>query len=96
LGNIKKDPRRIDFQPFPQYSAAVWLMTQLRRWNMLKEDVDYKALAEKVMLATDAARIMREQGASVPAVEFGSEKILGKDFDSSKPQEYLASVKKSG
>ena len=96
LGNIKKDPRRIDFQPFPQYSAAVWLMTQLRRWNMLKEDVDYKALAEKVMLATDAARIMREQGASAPAVEFGSEKILEKDFDSSKPQEYLASVKKSG
>ena len=29
LGNIKKDPRRIDFQPFPQYSAAVWLMAQL-------------------------------------------------------------------
>ena len=47
---------------------------------MLKEDVDYKALAEKVMLATDAARIMREQGASVPAVGFGSEKILGKDL----------------
>lgn len=96
LGSIKKDARRVDYQPFPQYSAAVWLMTQLRRWNMLKEDVDYKALAEKVMLATDAARIMREQGSSPPVVAFGSEKILGKDFDSSKPQEYLASVKKPG
>jgi nitrate/nitrite transport system substrate-binding protein len=96
LGSIKKDARRVDYQPFPQYSAAVWLMTQLRRWNMLKEDVDYKMLAEKVMLATDAARIMREQGASPPVVGFGSEKILGKDFDSSKPQEYLASVRKPG
>ncbi|WP_092262124.1 CmpA/NrtA family ABC transporter substrate-binding protein [Bradyrhizobium sp. Rc3b] len=96
LGSIKKDARRVDYQPFPQYSAAVWLMTQLRRWNMLKEDVDYKVLAEKVMLATDAARIMREQGAPAPVVGFGSEKILGKDFDSNKPQEYLASVKKSG
>ncbi|RXH35269.1 nitrate ABC transporter substrate-binding protein [Bradyrhizobium nanningense] len=96
LGAIKKDARRVDYQPFPQYSAAVWLMTQLRRWNMLKEDVDYKTLAERVMLATDAARIMREQGASPPVVGFGSEKILGKDFDSGRPLEYLASVKKSG
>ncbi|WP_234685057.1 CmpA/NrtA family ABC transporter substrate-binding protein [Bradyrhizobium monzae] len=96
LGSIRKDARRVDYQPFPQYSAAVWLMTQLRRWNMLKEDVDYKALAEKVMLATDAARIMREEGASPSGVGFGSEKILGKDFDSSKPEQYLASVKKPG
>ncbi len=96
LGAIKKDPRRVDYQPFPHYAAAVWLMTQLRRWNMLKEDVDYKALAEKVMLATDASRIMREQGAAAPAVAFGTEKILGKDFDSSKPQDYLSSVKRSG
>ena len=69
-------------------------MTQLRRWNMLKEDVDYKVLAKKVMLATDAGRIMREQGAAPPTVEFGTETILGKDFDSSKPDEYLKSVRK--
>ena len=72
LGNIKNEPRRVDYQPFPHYSAAVWLMTQLRRWNMLKEDVDYKKLAEQVMLATDAAKIMREQGATPPAGEFGN------------------------
>ena len=52
----------MDYQPFPHYSAAVWLMTQLRRWNMLKEDVDYKKLAQQVMLATDAAKIMRDLG----------------------------------
>lgn len=96
LGTIRKDPRRVDYQPFPQYSAAVWLMTQLRRWNMLKEDVDYKVLAEKVMLATDAARIMREQGVTPPAVGFGTERILGNEFDSNKPQDYLASVRKGG
>lgn len=96
LGAVKKEPGRVDYQPFPHYAAAVWLMTQLRRWNMLKEDVDYKALAQKVMLATDAARIMREQGATPPAVEFGTEKILGKEFDSSKPEQYLTSIKRSG
>ena len=92
--NHQDDDDRVDFQPFPHYSAAVWLMTQLRRWNMLKEDVDYKKLAQQVMLATDAARIMREMGATPPAADFGKEIILGKEFDSSKPEEYLRSVRK--
>jgi nitrate/nitrite transport system substrate-binding protein len=94
LGNIKEDPERVDYQPFPHYAAAVWLMTQLRRWNMLKEDVDYKKLAEQVMMATDASRIMREMGASPPNVGFGKEVILGSEFDSSKPDEYLKSIGK--
>ncbi len=86
LGNIKSDERRVDYQPFPHYAAAVWLMMQLRRWNMLKEDVDYKKLAEQVMLATDAAKIMRDLGATPPAVGFGKEIILGQEFDSSRPR----------
>lgn len=94
LGNIKDDPRRVDYQPFPHYAAAVWLMTQLRRWNMLKDDIDYKKLAEQVMLATDASRIMRENGVSPPVGGFGKEIILGSEFDSSRPDEYLKSVRK--
>lgn len=96
LGQIKTDARRIDYQPFPKYSAAVWLMVQLRRWNILKEDVDYKALAQKVMLATDAGKLMREQGATAPDAGFGKEIILGQTFDSSKPESYLKSVQKAG
>jgi nitrate/nitrite transport system substrate-binding protein len=61
---------------------------------MLKEDVDYKKLAEQVMLATDAAKIMKDQGVTPPAVEFRKETILGQVFDSSKPEEYLKSVRK--
>jgi nitrate/nitrite transport system substrate-binding protein len=94
LGAIKEDPRRVDYQPFPHYSAAVWLMTQLRRWNMLKEDIDYKKLAQQVMLTSDASRIMRESGVSPPAEGFGKEIILGSEFDSSKPDEYLKSLRK--
>jgi nitrate/nitrite transport system substrate-binding protein len=96
LGAIKTDSRRVDYQPFPHYAAAVWLMVQLRRWNMLKVDIDYKQLAEKVMLATDAFKIMQDQGATPPSIGFGVERILGRDFDSSKPEQYLASVKKPG
>lgn len=94
LGAIKNDPARVDYQPFPQYSAAVWLMVQLRRWNMLKEDLDYKSLAQQVMLATDAAKIMQGQGVAPPPIEFGKEIILGQTFDSSKPEEYLKAVRK--
>jgi nitrate/nitrite transport system substrate-binding protein len=94
LGNIKTADDRVDYQPFPHYSAAVWLMTQLRRWNILKDDIDYKKLAQNVMLATDAAKIMRDMGANPPAPEFGKEIILGQEFDSNRPDEYLRSVRK--
>jgi nitrate/nitrite transport system substrate-binding protein len=94
LGSIKTADDRVDYQPFPHYSAAVWLMVQLRRWNMLKEDIDYKKLAQQVMLATDAGKIMRDLGANPPAAEFRKEVILGQEFDSSKPDEYLKSVRK--
>jgi nitrate/nitrite transport system substrate-binding protein len=94
LGAIKTVENRVDYQPFPHYSAAVWLMVQLRRWNILKEDIDYKKLAEQVMLATDAARIMSELGAQPPKAEFGKETIVGKEFDSSRPEEYLKAVRR--
>ena len=95
LGSIKSDEGRVDYQPFPHYSAAVWLMTQLRRWNMLKEDIDYRKLAQQVMLASDAERIMREMGGSPPAAVFRKEVILGREFDSDRPEEYLRSLRKS-
>jgi nitrate/nitrite transport system substrate-binding protein len=94
LGNIKTAADRVDYQPFPQYSAAVWLMVQLRRWNMLKEDLDYKKLAQEVMLATEAEKIMRDMGVDPPPAVFRKEVILGQEFDSGKPEEYLKSVRK--
>jgi nitrate/nitrite transport system substrate-binding protein len=95
LGEVKEDPRRIDYQPFPHYAAAVWLMTQLRRWNILKEDIDYKKLAEQVMLASDAATILRESGATPPPLGFGKEIILGTEFDSDRPEAYLKSLRRT-
>jgi nitrate/nitrite transport system substrate-binding protein len=46
------------------------------------------------MLATDAAKIMQEQGVTPPQVSFRKETILGATFDSSEPEEYLKSVRK--
>src|SRR3984893_11895753 len=33
LGNVKRDPDRIDFDPFPWQSFAIWIMTQMKRWG---------------------------------------------------------------
>src|SRR4029079_4164606 len=32
LGGIQKVPNRVDFDPFPWESFAIWIMTQMKRW----------------------------------------------------------------
>ena len=46
LGNVKTVPDRIDFDPFPWQSFAVWIMTQMKRWGQIKGDVDYAGVAQ--------------------------------------------------
>src|SRR5690242_4256349 len=53
LGTVKRDPNRIDFDPFPWESFAVWILTQMKRWGQLKGEVDYRTVAQQVFLATD-------------------------------------------
>jgi nitrate/nitrite transport system substrate-binding protein len=53
LGNIKKEPNRIDFDPYPWHSMAIWILTQMKRWGHLKGDVNYKSVAEQVYRAAD-------------------------------------------
>ena len=93
LGGIKSDPKRVDFDPFPWQSFAVWMMTQMQRWGQIKGDVDYKAVAEQVYLATDTAKVMKEMGQTPPASAYKSFQVMGKTFDPEKPKEYLASFK---
>jgi nitrate/nitrite transport system substrate-binding protein len=91
LGNVKKVPNRIDFDPFPWHSFAVWILTQMKRWGQLKGDVDYASVAREVFLATDAARLMREVGMTPPAATSKKFTVMGKEFDPAKPDAYLAS-----
>ena len=59
LGNVKNVPDRADFDPIPWQSMAVWMLTQMKRWGYLKGDVNYKQIAEKVFLLTDAKKQMK-------------------------------------
>ncbi len=91
LGAVKEAPDRIDFQPFPWQSMAVWMLTQMRRWGYLKEDVDYQKVAEEVFLAADCGKIMRELGYDAPSSPHRSHVILGKTFDPTQPRAYIES-----
>lgn len=90
LGGVKKDPDRVTFDPFPWDSFAVWMLTQMKRWGQIKGDVDYAKIAKDVFLTSDAAKAMKDAGLTPPT---GANKItvMGKAFDPSKPDAYVAS-----
>lgn len=91
LGNVMDVPDRIDFDPFPWHSMAVWILTQMKRWGYVEGDIDYKAIAEQVYLASDAAATMKELGYEPPSETYKSYSIMGKTFDPAKPEEYAKS-----
>jgi len=91
LGTVKRDANRVDFDPFPYESFAVWILTQMKRWGQIKGDVDYAAVAKQVFLATDTTRLMKEVGLTPPAATTKSFSVMGKAFDPSKPVEYVNS-----
>lgn len=95
---IQNVPDRIDFDPFPWQSMAVWILTQMKRWGYISGDVDYQRIAEQVYVAADTAKIMRELGYEPPTSNGKQHIIMGKPFDYREPEAYLNSfaIKRSG
>jgi len=91
LGGVRKVPERIDFDPFPWHSFAIWILTQMKRWGQLKGDVDYAKVAREVFLATDATRLMKEVGLTPPVQTMKKFSVMKKEFDPEKPDAYIAS-----
>src|SRR3982075_777610 len=91
LGAVKKDPNRVDFDPFPYESFAVWLLAQMKRWGQIKGGGDYAKVASEVFLATDTAAMMKEMGLTPPDPTKKTIVGMGKPFDPAKPDEYVNS-----
>jgi nitrate/nitrite transport system substrate-binding protein len=91
LGGIKNVPDRANFDPVPWQSMAVWMLTQMKRWGYIKGDVNYKQIAEKVFLLTDAKKYMAEAGFKPPEGAYKKFKVMGKEFDPAKPDDYIKS-----
>jgi nitrate/nitrite transport system substrate-binding protein len=92
LGNHKFVPRRVTFEAFPWQSMAVWLMHELKRWDYLKKDVDYKQIAEAVFLATDARKQMSELGVKAPGTNIRKHVILGREFNPDNADAYFKAL----
>ncbi len=91
LGGIKNVPDRTDFDPVPWQSMAVWMLTQMKRWGYIKGDVNYKQIAEQVFLLTDAKKQMKLLDQKVPDGAYKKYKVMGKEFDPAKADEYAKS-----
>ena len=91
LGEVKQVPDRIDFDPFPWHSMGVWILTQMKRWGYIENDIDYKAVAEQVYLAADCKKVMNDLGYDAPDITYKSHMIMGKSFDPETPEAYVDS-----
>ncbi len=91
LGGIQNVPARTDFDPVPWQSMAVWMLTQMKRWGYVKGDVNYKQIAEKVFLLTEAKKQMKALGQAVPEGAYKKFKVMGREFDPAQPEQYARS-----
>ena len=91
LGKEHSVPDRIDFDPFPWRSFAVWILTQMKRWGQIKEDLNYIQVAEQVYRSGDIEHLMRQFKLATPPTAYKKFAVMGKEFDPEKPDEYVAS-----
>lgn len=94
LGKVQNVPDRADFDPIPWQSMAVWILTQMKRWGYLKGEVNYKQIAEKVFLLTDARKHMKALDMKVAESKDGGYpkfSVMGKPFDPDKAAAYADS-----
>ncbi len=91
LGNIKNVPDRIDFDPYPWHSMAIWILTQMKRWKHVDSDFDYAQVARDVYMASECAQVSRELGYKTYDKTVSTHELMGGTFDPSKPEEYVKS-----
>jgi nitrate/nitrite transport system substrate-binding protein len=91
LGQVRTVPDRADFDPIPWQSMAVWMLTQMQRWGYIKGDVNYKQIAEKVFLLTDAKKHMKALDMATPAGAYPKFTVMGRVFDPEKAAAYANS-----
>ena len=91
-GNTRTVPDRIDFDPYPWHSMAIWILTQMKRWGYVKGDVNYKKIAEEVYLTSSCREVMQAIGHKAPQETMKKHRFAdGKIFDPERPEEYIQS-----
>jgi len=91
LGGIQNVPDRIDFDPFPWHSMAMWILSQMKRWKHVETEFDYKQIAEQVYLAAECDKQIAELGYTPRKKTYKKHIIMGREFDPEKVAEYATS-----
>ncbi|ELS4492831.1 TPA: ABC transporter substrate-binding protein [Klebsiella michiganensis] len=95
LGHVQDVPDRAGFDPMPWYSMATWMLSQMKRWGYIRDEIDFGSLAEQVFLMTDARKHMAElnmaEASASPETGYRSFEIMGKKYDPSQNQSYIDS-----
>ena len=92
LGNDRVDHDRIDFVPHPWPDYATWMLTQMQRWNQLRRQVDYREIAEGVLVGetrelAEALGFERQHG---PRLRKGSPRQADDPFEAMRAQPFSA------
>ena len=79
---------------FPYLSHGAWFLTQFKRWGLMKEDVDYLAIAKQVNQTALYSEVASALKLPVPASPLKIETLFdGTTFDATKAAEYAAGFK---
>jgi nitrate/nitrite transport system substrate-binding protein len=93
LGGIQNVPDRINFDPFPWHSMAMWILSQMKRWKHVETDFDYQKVAEQVYLAAECDKTMADLGYKTRGATRKKHVIMGQEFDPEKVGEYATGFK---
>lgn len=99
LGNVRRVPDRISFMPFPSQSMSIWVLSQMKRWGYIKEDINYADISRQITLSSETEKMMRDlqktkseiTWADLPTEEYPALDIHGKRFDPTNVGGYLDS-----
>jgi nitrate/nitrite transport system substrate-binding protein len=99
LGKTWDDPNHMKFFAdgavnFPYLSDGMWFLTQHRRWGLLKQEVDYAAVARQINRIDVYRQAAADAKVSVPKAELRSSKLIdGVVWDGRNPTQYASSFR---
>jgi nitrate/nitrite transport system substrate-binding protein len=99
MGKTWDDPNYMKFYNdgavnFPYLSDGMWFLTQHKRWGLLKQDVDYLAVAKQINKIDIYKQAASAAKVNVPKDVMRSSKLMdGAVWDGKNPQAYAGSFK---
>jgi nitrate/nitrite transport system substrate-binding protein len=99
LGRTWDDPNHMKFFAdgmvnYPYLSDGMWFLTQHRRWGLLKQDIDYLAVAKQINRIDIYSKGAAAAKVSVPKDPLRTSKLIdGVVWDGRNPAQYAAGFK---